>query len=368
MSSLVKESSDPLQVPLLRDQVRFLTSIPQPLSHRFVKVHHDTVRIHSDFVSYEMEALKNHTTLHELIFSTSYSYDPSDAKETVCKVLDFALKGLFSYGQERSATSILRKTVFDRAYERLAQTDSILALMLTRTNEPVSREYMLFLQKLLASDIFECNGRRLTNVKGCLGELLNHSSVLASIEPLFLGTIHGDLHTGNIMVNPRDPNDFVLIDRRGFPTPMDIAYDLGKMWHSFDGLYDFILDDHFELEQLSLERLGVRYKVETEPQYRKRTIGGGGSLSSLSSVSPDFDSRASATFSKILSDLPSVVGTYPMFQEDTRWLERTLLMEAMHFCTMLPFHMDKSIRRAIVLYVRGVELLNDFVQGLRTRY
>ena len=55
---------------------------------------------------------------------------------------------------------------------------------------------------------------------------------------------------------------------------------------------------------------------------------------------------------------------------------RAEFAEAVHFCTMAPFHLPnpdpqqvdrlkesaaKAVEKALVLYVRGVQLLNDFV-------
>ena len=60
--------------------------------------------------------------------------------------------------------------------------------------------------------------------------------------PKSLYQIHGDLHFQNILVGDSSKN-FILADPRGDKEGSDIFYDMGKLWHSFNGKYDLIHTD-----------------------------------------------------------------------------------------------------------------------------
>ena len=68
------------------------------------------------------------------------------------------------------------------------------------------------------------------------------NELVKTLTPPRLWLIHGDLHLSNILMDLNSIDDpvFKLIDPNVQLEGGDIAYDLGKLYHSFDGLYDFM--------------------------------------------------------------------------------------------------------------------------------
>lgn len=80
---------------------------------------------------------------------------------------------------------------------------------------------------------------------------LERASALAVPERLTkCSLLHGDLHSGNIMITP---NGFRLIDHRGLfqnnKTRFTTLYDSGKFLHDFHGMYWALCSGNFKLEK-----------------------------------------------------------------------------------------------------------------------
>ena len=153
------------------------------------------------------------------------------------------------------------------------------------------------------------------------------------ISPTSASRTHGDLHFDNILIN-REKDDFILVDPRG-NFDYDITYDLGKIWHSCHGLYDFIHSGKFTIER---DGLKLDYRFEESDSLKEYNI--------------------------VLQSLPSLLIDYDEIKNDDSWLIKTLFSEASHFASVAPFHikMDGNENLAILCYIRGVELMNDFYE------
>ena len=83
--------------------------------------------------------------------------------------------------------------------------------------------------------------------------------------------IHGDFCLSNILLD-RESNLIKLIDPRGqfgsFDIYGDEFYDIAKILHSFEGSYDHIITDHFELNEESL----LTYTYDFEKNERQTAI------------------------------------------------------------------------------------------------
>ena len=80
---------------------------------------------------------------------------------------------------------------------------------------------------------------------------LERASALAVPERLTkCSLLHGDLHSGNIMITP---DGFRLIDHRGLfqnnKTRFTTLYDSGKFLHDFHGMYSVLCSGNFKLEK-----------------------------------------------------------------------------------------------------------------------
>lgn len=139
--------------------------------------------------------------------------------------------------------------------------------------------------------------------------------------------VHGDYCFSNILF---DSSNYVfkLIDPRGRldaePTIYgDPRYDIAKLRHSVAGLYDFIVQGLFEIEESTT---GFEYKIFTTNDY-----------SILEDV---FDNYALKN------------GFNP---KEIKFIEGLL------FLSMIPLHKD-NFGRQKVFYLKAIELLNDTVK------
>ena len=183
------------------------------------------------------------------------------------------------------------------------------------------------------------NDRKYPSLNAMVQEVQANSSLLKRLAPKFLGMVHGDLHFQNILVDlENEQGGFVLADPRG-EVSFDYHYDLGKLWHSFNGLYDLIHTDRYLVEQV------VRGRDTAEIRYQ---IG---------------DANILANYKAINTALLQISeGGNLLFSEDN-WLERAQFNEAMHFATVVPFHLRKDGKeeRALVLVARATELFYEFL-------
>lgn len=139
--------------------------------------------------------------------------------------------------------------------------------------------------------------------------------------------IHGDYCFSNILF---DSNNYVfkLIDPRGRlndePTIFgDPRYDIAKLRHSVVGLYDFIVQDMFKIEE---DESGFTYKILSSADYE--------------------------VLEKIFDKLSQ---EYGFDFEEIKFIEGLL------FLSMIPLHKDNFLRQKM-FYIKALELLNETVK------
>ena len=187
------------------------------------------------------------------------------------------------------------------------------------------------------------NGEEYQNIPELLLKIAKRPALIELLQPDCLRMIHGDLHFQNILVgmSPAE-NDipFILADPRGEIAGSDVYYDLGKLWHSFHGLYDFLHTDQFSV---SIDFLDGS------------TVDAGLHMNNADILS---------TYKNIYKKMHALITQYPLIKNDTNWELRTLFSEAMHFSSVMPFHIknDGYDKRAVALYLTGVRILNEFVE------
>jgi len=85
-----------------------------------------------------------------------------------------------------------------------------------------------------------------------LNMIMDSGRFISNNLPPLLGSIHGDLHFGNILVRTEGNRTlsprFVLVDPR-YCRPAPIIYDLGKMYQSFLGHYEAIMRSAYTIER-----------------------------------------------------------------------------------------------------------------------
>lgn len=184
------------------------------------------------------------------------------------------------------------------------------------------------------------NGKRYRNIPECILMISERIELLKVLSPSSLRMVHGDFHFQNILVEySGNPHGFILADPRGDLHGSDLYYDMGKLWHSFNGLYDLI---HTDLCNVTV------YNNAAE----------------IEAYSLDFaNQQILKSYSIIKSMATEVLHKHTEISSDSHWLLKTLFSQAMHFCSVSAFHLkhDESESRALALYLRGVQLINEFI-------
>lgn len=283
-------------------------------------------------------------------------------------ILEFCFKNLYINEQRPTPNNFLATNHWNRI-ERLEEVhEKIKDILKQKRSLPYPyRYYCLALKELLEAKSVTIIRRekdkeivqKYNNIRELMKVIFNDRKLLKILMPKLICFIHGDLHFENILVD-LNTHEFKLGDPKKV-NPSDIAYDMGKIWHSVHGLYDFIHSDFYSLEILRFgkEELVFELKIGS-PALEITEVDGGGSGASLIEAKTRLYGDEVEIYGEILSGLPKFLKNFSLIEKDKHWLTRTLFSEAMHFCTMLPFHFRIDIKRSIALHLRGIQLLNEF--------
>jgi choline kinase len=196
------------------------------------------------------------------------------------------------------------------------------------------------MRDLISSPKLSIDGDIYMNVPECLLIIANRIDFLKNLSPKSLRMIHGDFHFQNILVQySGNTHGFLLADPRGELLGSDLYYDMGKLWHSFNGKYDLIHTDLCIVNQVN-------------------------HFGSIRNFNLDYTNKQMLdTYSHIKGMASSVLEEYDEISNDEYWYFKTLFAEAMHFCSVSAFHLrsDGIENRAKCLYLRGVQLINQFI-------
>jgi len=207
-------------------------------------------------------------------------------------------------------------------------------------------EAPLFRTVLSAKSIL-INGERYQNLAQLFFKLKNSATLIDLVTPDKMRMIHGDLHFQNILLTGGNEHfPFTLADPRGELSGSDIYYDLGKLWHSFNGMYDLVHTDQYSLE--SVKKNGDEVNVNLHLGTR----------------------QILDTYNEIHDAINKSVSKYKLISEDKYWLLKIKFNEVMHFSSVVPFHLfnDGREHRGLVLYFVAVRLINEFVLELEKSF
>lgn len=256
-------------------------------------------------------------TLRGLILSGAI--DEEEAALWVRRVLAVLKRDLYPAGDREVPEDYIRRTHLDRIVARLSETAAALP----------------YRHRLWAADRVRVNGVWLRNIGSVVADLRRDERMLALLTPERLRRTHGDLHFDNVLID-RHNHRFLLIDPRGNPG-YDVAYDLGKVWHSVNSLYDLIHGGHV---RVAVGETGIDYTI-TAPEL--------------------------VTFyRRVRRRLHTWLAATQWHQGEPRWLLKVRLAEAAHMCSVMPFHIAHDERETVALacYARGVELINGLYAEL----
>ncbi|MEU3188776.1 phosphotransferase [Streptomyces sp. NPDC006923] len=273
-------------------------------------------RIESHGVSMDL-AYHHLPTLRRLILAGEV--DEEEAARWARRTLATLRRDLYPVGHRSAPDDYVRRTHLDRIERRLAETAAAL---------PDRR-------RLWTADTVRVNGVSLRGAQHLVTAMANDEEALRILTPERLVRTHGDPHFDNILID-RDNHRFFLIDPRG-NSGYDIAYDLGKIWHSVNSLYDLIHDGHVRVEAGDDE---IDYTF-TSP-------------------------RLVAFYRGVRERIHAWLLATDWAQGDAHWLLKVRLAEAAHMCSVMPFHIVRDARETVALacYARGLELLNSLYEDL----
>jgi dTDP-glucose pyrophosphorylase len=283
------------------DEINYLRLLPPDLAVLFPRVVASSSEWSDPFVTMEYYG---YPTLSEAFVFESVSANLWD--QIFVHLREIIERGFMTRQRPISAQEI-RRMYLDKTRERVSQLESS----------------DLFARLLSAGEVM-VNGQKLANLRKLWPQIEQR---VASLAANVTGcVIHGDLCLSNVLYDLRS-RIVKLIDPRGSFGQAGIygdpRYDVAKLFHSTHGLYDFLVNDLFDLE--------VNDNVIT------------------------FDVRAQKSHCEIGNRFERVF--FPAYDRD-----EILLITALLFASMPALHYDVP-RRQMAMYVRSLQLFDELFRN-----
>jgi len=308
----------------LINEIQWMLDLPEDAKHRFPQILKYDLKsdpVYADFKYYPMKTLRKSLIEGEI--------KASSALKILENVFDFMFEKLYSKNIQIPDEDMAYNLYFKRMDDRFKEAEK---------KSPIFKE-------ILGADRIVINGKVFPNLPEVVGKLKQNKKLLKLLNPPSINLIHGDLHFDNILIDQNDASNFILIDPRGKmydgKVEGDYAYDLGKVWHSINGLYDFLHEDKFSLNvDIKNETVNAEFNITPYESLRE--------------------------YRNLYAHIPSLLYKYQRIKDDPYWDIRTSFNEVVHFCSMAPFHIkgDKKEKLAIAMYLRGIMLMDKFLDEL----
>ena len=302
----------------LINEINWLLDLPQQLKPYFSGVLEYDVESPEVYFDVPYYGSRN---LREYIFDGHFDSDATIA--FLKKLLDWLFDAVYSRRISKAPAGWAREKHVRRVLGRLVECSE---------KSPV-------LKRMISAQYLEINGIRYRNIKEIFSEIEENTEFLTAINPQDLIMIHGDLHFQNILVYPGNDKGFMLVDPRGELDGSDLYYDMGKLLHSFHGKYDFVHSDQF--------RLSLSWHEGIPSAHYELT-----------------NSFSENVYDEIFQKFMAFIQKCDMIRNDPYWEMKALFSEAAHFSSVATFHIGKTktADRAVVLYLIGVKLANEFYE------
>lgn len=286
-----------------RDEINYYRALPANLQSLFPKIHNVILHDSGESELY-MEHIPYGTVSMETLYNGGYLLDfLSLIKQTLDKLHSHKHPTIKYVPKEHLVAMYERKTLDE--YTKLVTTNQFF--------ENLSNEWFLTI-----------NGKQYNNFEVIKTQVIDAISKYLYIDTPYT-CVHGDFCFGNILFQP-DSNSLhesqmKLIDPRGSWGQKgvygDSRYDIAKLYHSFDGLYEEIVKDNFTLV-VDNNEIDINFK-----NFRYNNI--------------------QSTFEEILG----ITDNRPY-----------RLIEGLIYIGMCARHYD-SLRRQQVMYSVGIRILNE---------
>jgi dTDP-glucose pyrophosphorylase len=213
-----------------------------------------------------------------------------------------------------------------KQYEKPAQKEHLKDMYENKTQERIQQMLKQdgFWKEIWDKDVININGNQYTNIPACLNLLSDKIEQLTDNNDFHI--IHGDYCLSNILYDLN--NQIVrLIDPRGSFGEKgiygDARYDIAKLRHSLVGLYDYVVDDLF---QINKTENGFEYELFEDDKNKHLALY-----------------------------------TDKCIEANGYNLREIKLVEGLLFLSMIPYHADYKERQQM-MYVRSVQILNELTQ------
>jgi hypothetical protein len=224
---IVKKEDDGAGRKKLVNEINWLLGLPPELKPYFSEVlAYDTEseKVYFDVPYYGSRNLREHILAGHFDSDTAISF--------LENLLDWMFANVYSRKIGDAPGTWLVEKHINRVLDRLVECSNKSEI----------------LARLVSADRIRINGVLYKNIKELYTDLADRADIIDILKPHDLVMIHGDLHFQNILIYNETDTGFMLVDPRGELLGSDVYYDMGKLWFSFHGKYDFIHTDQFKLD------------------------------------------------------------------------------------------------------------------------
>ncbi|RYP56565.1 hypothetical protein DL769_009908 [Monosporascus sp. CRB-8-3] len=297
----------------LLDEIGFYQTLPPSLGKHYPKL----LFAEQDEQSVSMGTeYKEYPNLRDLLLNRQI--EPAEAVRLLRQVLDYEYNLALRPNQQPTPANYLHNYHYHRVWRRIGMSIEL---------DPA-------FVGLVGARRLKVNGQLLPNIPAMLLRLEEDEKAAARLDPGGVSPfIHADLHLGNILYD-RNAEHFWLVDPRGYPL-CDIFYDLGKLSHSYNGKYDLLHEGRHTASCVLHNDIAVI------------------DFHFANSILTDIYTELGRRMQPVIQEL---LGAH----EDSNDVDlRVRFNEAMHFCSVMPFHMhpDQDPSIAIPMYAIGAQLL-----------